>query len=574
MAEVASPRARVLVGVALAVLVHGGVLVALRPAAAHPSAFDVTVAQRAAVRAERAALLRTAEADVAAGRATLGETLIRLGWLDRVEEEISVDAAERDRALAAYGSMLVDVRAAVARGEPVERAIVAAVEKDGRAARYKRMYPRLADALARGGGNCLALSTLAVSLAHDAGRGDAASFRVYTNHVAPDVSGFRFGMAKRCHGPGVVVPARDLIAAYARARAKGDREPFTLPAGDDACDDPGDVFGELQIVGVDPAPMPRIGPPSPAGTSTRTGTTEARYPTDPSCRRRTVLEEYEEDVEVLGADGRTLGGVGVPRAATLDLAGHATSAACFERRLEGMDLAVDADAAVLALGDAAMAAEEAARVFAAAGEIDVAREYEHRLAEHRARAAAPLERVIARLGDPQADVAVTLAGAGRLVALGEGGRTAMLLASERHRGFWELANLMTRPSSQIGAIARWRDKPVDVELDVIDALPCASETFLAQLDSVDLPAARTLRAACEVRARVDKEPCALAEALARTRARARAAPPEAGDLCEAVLVRHLAARCRSGTWGPEARQWAATKPAPIARAVASRIAKD
>jgi hypothetical protein len=133
---------------------------------------------------------------------------------------------------------------------------------------------------------------------------------------------------------------------------------------------------------------------------------------------------------------------------------------------------------------------------------------------------------------------------------------------------------MTRPSSQVGAIARWRDKPVDVELDVIDALPCASETFLAQLDSVDLPAARTLRAACEVRASVDKEPCALAEALARTRARARTAPPEAADLCEAVLVRHLAARCRSGTWGPEARLWAATKPAPIARAVASRIAKD
>ncbi len=565
MAEVPSPRARALVvGIAIALVAHGAILVALRPAAA---AADPAAAQRAAARLERAAILRSAEPDIAAGRATLGDTLIRLGWLDRVEEDVSADPVDRDRALAAYRKLLADVRAAVARGVSVQGAIVAAVETDGSAGRYKRMYPRLADALAHGGGNCVALSTLAVSLAHDAGRGDVASFRVYTNHVAPDVAGFRFGMAKRCHGPGIAVPARELIAAYARARATAQREPFKLPGGDDACDDPGDVFGENQLLGSDPAPMP--------ASATGTRTSPSISPSD--CRRRTVLEEYEEDVEVLGADGRTLGGVGVPRAASLDLAGHATSAACFERRLAALDPAADAETTVLALGDAAMAAEEAARVFASAGEMDVTREYEHRLAGHRKQASAPLERVIARLGDPDADVSATLAGAGRLVALGEGGRTAMLLASERHRGFWELANLMTRPSSQVGAIARWRDKPVDVELDVIDALPCASETFLAQLDSVDLPAARTLRVACEVRARVDKEPCALDEALARTRARARTgarSTAEAVDLCEAVLVRHLAARCRGGSFGPAARLWAAGKPVAIARAVASRIAKD
>jgi len=383
------------------------------------------------------------------------------------------------------------------------------------------------------------------------------------------VNGFRFGMAKRCHGPGEVVPARALLEAYARARAAGDKEPFALPAGEDACDDPGDVFGDVQLAGIDQAPMPRVGPSAPPSASTK----GKSYPVEVGCKRRTVLEEYEEDVEVLGADGRSLGGVGVARdVARLDLAGHATSAACFEGKLAGLDPGGDPEEIVLALGDAAMASEEAARVFATAGELDVAREYDRRLAAHRLRASAPLERVIARLGDPRADVTATLAGAGRLVALGEGGRTAMLLASERHRGFWELANLMTRPSSQVGAIVRFRDKPVDVQLDVVDALPCASETFLAQLDSVDLPAARMLRVACEVRARVDKEPCRLSEALGRTRARARSATPEAVDLCEAVLVRHLAGRCRDASWSASAQLWATSKPAPIARALASRIA--
>ena len=201
------------------------------------------------------------------------------------------------------------------------------------------MYPRLADALARGGGSCVALSTLAVALAHDAGRGargegrgESAAFRVYTNHVAPEVNGFRFGMAKRCHGPGERVPARDLIAAYARARAAGGQEPFALPDGEDACDDPGDVFGGVQIFGEDTPAMPRVGPaPAPTAIAGRT------YRSETGCRRRTVLEEYEEDVEVLGADGRTLGGVGVPRAVTLDLAGHATSAACFEANLPALD---------------------------------------------------------------------------------------------------------------------------------------------------------------------------------------------------------------------------------------------
>jgi len=245
------------------------------------------------------------------------------------------------------------------------------------------------------------------------------------------------------------------------------------------------------------------------------------------------------------------------------------------RRAEALGPTSDPEELVLALGDAAMAAEEGARVFASAGELDVAREYERRLAAHRARAAAPLERVIARLGDPDAEVGPTLAGAGRLVALGEGGRTAMLLASERHRGFWELANLMTRPSSQVGAVKRWGEKPVDVQLDVIDALPCASETFLAQLDTIALPAARSLRVACEVRARVDKEPCALDEALQHVRARAPSSDAAMIDLAEAVVVRHLVARCRARepALTTSARQWAATKPDPIARALAPRLAE-
>jgi hypothetical protein len=213
-------------------------------------------------------------------------------------------------------------------------------------------------------------------------------------------------------------------------------------------------------------------------------------------------------------------------------------------------------------------------VFAAAGEVDVAREYERRLAAHRARAAAPLESVIAKLSDPTADVGETLAGAGRLVSLGEGGRTAMLLASERHRGFWELANLMTRPSSQLGAIKRWSDKPIDVRLDVIDALPCASPSFIAQLETMDLPAARALRAACDARARADKETCALDDALAHTRARTAPADRDALDLAEAVLVRYLSSRCRTPAFVDAARRWAATKPPPIATALAARLVDE
>ena len=75
----------------------------------------------------------------------------------------------------------------------------------------------------------------------------------------------------------------------------------------------------------------------------------------------------------------------------------------------------------------------------------------------------------------------------------------MMLASERHRGFWELANLMTRPSSQVGAIKRWGEKPADVQRDVVAALPCASETFRAQLRSVALPEATAILAACDER---------------------------------------------------------------------------
>jgi len=591
-------------GVAVALGVHAVAGVALRPARAQETPVASAASRRAAARAERLALSRTAEADVAAGRVTLGETIIRLGWLDHVEEAAAsadavaggvgvgvgvggegtggavVEAAERESALATYRLMLGEVRGAVARGLAVHEAIVAAIAKDGRAGRYKRMYPRLVDALANGGGNCVALSTLAVSLAHDAGFGARASMRVYANHVAPDVRGFRFGMAKRCHGPGAELAAKDLIVAYATARATGDREPFAFPRADDACDDPGDVFGELQLVGVDPPPMERsasdaarvLRAATPSSSSSSAADSPA--PREAECRRRTVLEEYEDDVEAFDADGRSLGGVGVPRAASLDPPGHATSAACFDRRAAALPASTDVETLVLALGDAAMAAEGAARVFAAAGEIDVAREYERRLSAHRARAAAPLERVIARLGDPNADVGETLAGAGRLVSLGEGGRTAMLLASERHRGFWELANLMTRPSSQLGAIKRWADKPIDVRLDVIEALPCASQSFVAQLEIVDLPAARALRVACDVRARADRETCALDDALAHTRARTAPGDRDALDLAEAVLVRYLSARCRTSAFVVAARRWATTKPPPIATALARRLVDD
>ena len=148
----------------------------------------------------------------------------------------------------------------------------------------------------------------------------------------------------------------------------------------------------------------------------------------------------------------------------------------------------------------------------------------------------------------------------------------MLLASERHRGFWELANLMTRPSSQVGAVKRWGEKPVDVRLDVVEALPCASETFLAQLDSVNLPAARVLHAACEVRARANQEPCAIDVALAHVQGRLRSTDVDTIDFAEAVVVRHLAARCREPAFVSDARSWAAGKPEPIARALASRFA--
>jgi hypothetical protein len=136
----------------VAVFVHAAILFALRPAVASaPRAPELDVpAVRASLRTERAALLATAEADVAAP-----------------------DPTERERALAAYRAMLADVRAAVTRGEPAAHAIADAVARDGHAGRYERMYPRLADALANGGGNCVALSTLAASLtaslAHDAG---------------------------------------------------------------------------------------------------------------------------------------------------------------------------------------------------------------------------------------------------------------------------------------------------------------------------------------------------------------------------------------------------------------------
>ncbi|MBX3187769.1 MAG: hypothetical protein KF819_12170 [Labilithrix sp.] len=553
----------------MALLVHATALLAARPTKIE--AEDPSV-RREAVRRERAAILRTVEGDVASGRTTLGEALVRLGWLDHAEEDLALDSAERERAIATYRAMLDDVRARVARGEAIAQAIVAAVERDGRAGRYKRIHPRLADALARGGGNCVAISTLAASLAYDAGRRDA-SMRVYYNHVAPEVDGFSFGMVARCHGAGVRVDARDLLNAYGTARATGDTEPFTFPKTDDVCDDPGDVFREVTLSATDAPPLPAL-PPYPGGPRARLAAiAAASAPDENTCRRRNIMEEYDGDVEALGPDGRTLGGVGFAAAGALDLEGHASSAACFERRLAALPEHADAEPLVLALGDAAMAAEAAARVFAQAGEIDVAREYDRRLAEHRARAGAPLERVIGALGDTGADAGAAVAGAGRLVALGEGGRTAMLLASERHRGYWELANLMTRPSSQLGAIRRWGDKPIDVQLDVVDTLPCASETFLAQLGEAPIPEARRLERACKARARVEqlaqRRPsesdvaCALDRAIAAERG---------DDLAEAIVVRRLAARCRTPEFVADAKRWAASKSEATAYAVERRLA--
>lgn len=100
MAEVGSPRLRVVLGATLAILVHGAGLLALRPAGALPAVDAVAEA-----RAARAALLRTAEGDVASGRATLGETLVRLEWLDRVEQDRHGDVAERERALLLYRAL-------------------------------------------------------------------------------------------------------------------------------------------------------------------------------------------------------------------------------------------------------------------------------------------------------------------------------------------------------------------------------------------------------------------------------------------------------------------------------------
>ncbi|MBS2019269.1 MAG: hypothetical protein JST00_40775 [Deltaproteobacteria bacterium] len=484
----------------VAALVHGLALAAVPAATPADAAAKEARARdevRADARRERSAILRGAEAEIAAGKTTLGETILRLGHVDRVEEsgERTLAAHDRERALLLYREMLGEVRAEVARGEPIADAVLHATAKEGRAARYKRMYPRLVDALANGGGNCVALSSLAALLAHDAGFGGEAGFRVYANHVAPEVGGFHFGMVKSCHGEGVRVATKDLLFAYAQARATNDTEPFAFPRASDACDDPGDVFGALQLVASDPPAMPaRAAGAAPARP--------APAADDADCKRRTVLEEYDEDVELLGENGRTMGGVGVPRLATLDLPGHAKSAACFDRRVAAASEA-DPEAFVLVLADAALAAEDAARVFAAASELDVAREYERRLSAYRAKAAAPLERVIARLSsdDPSVGEAAIVMNAGRLVALGEGGRTAMMLASEHHRGFWEIANLMTRPSSQVGAIKRWGEKPPDVQRDVVAALPCASETFRAQLRSVQLPEASAILTACDERSR-------------------------------------------------------------------------
>ena len=47
---------------------------------------------------------------------------------------------------------------------------------------------------------------------------------------------------------GEKLATKQLLDAYARARATGDREPFAFPHADDRCDDPGDVFGDLQLV--------------------------------------------------------------------------------------------------------------------------------------------------------------------------------------------------------------------------------------------------------------------------------------------------------------------------------------
>jgi hypothetical protein len=523
-------------------------VVALAAVRARSTPSDVEAASREAAKAAKAALLARAEDDVRAGRLTLGEAILRLGQLDADPPNADPVRVDDDRVLGAYRALLTDVRGRVAAGEPLPQAIVHAT--DARPLKYKRMYPRLYDALEHGGGNCVAQSTLAAALAYDAGFPERAAVLTFANHVAPDVAGFHFGMAAQCHGPGVRVAAISLLAAYARARAKGSDDPFDLPISSDACDDPGDVFGDKQLVLDDPP----IGTKKPPAT-----------PLDGAdCRRRTPMDEYQDDVELLDADGRSLGGVAAPRPSSLDLAGHAASVSCFERRLDALGASPDPQALVLALGDAAMAAEEAARVFAEAGQIDVTREYEKRLAGFRARAAAPLEGVIRVLSE-NGDAGATVGGAGRLVALGEGGRTAMLLATEHHRGYWELANLMTRPSSQVGALARWSAEPPDVQLDAIGILPCASPSFRGQLASARVPAAATVDALCEVRSLADeKGACAKSDVeggLARARARVLAKAD--GDLAEALYLKRRIAMCHAPELRALAETWRADKSEPI-----------
>ena len=135
----------------------------------------------------------------------------------------------------------------------------------------------------------------------------------------------------------------------------------------------------------------------------------------------------------------------------------------------------------------------------------------------------------------------------------------MRLASEKHRGFWELANLMTRPTSQADAIDRWSKKPIDVQLDVVDALPCGSEVFLAQLAALARPDALVLRAACEARTHAETASCSTAFG-------ARA------DLVDAVAIRRLSVKCRADeVFVSEARRWSATKPEAIALAATRRL---
>jgi hypothetical protein len=477
----------------------------------------------------RARVLARAQAEVAAGQPSLGEHLVRLGHID-LEERGEGTQDELDQALATYAGLLAQVRARRAAGAPLPEAIADAVREDGRVGRYKRIHAHLAAALAKGGGNCVALSTLASALAADAAGIDHAALRVYANHVTPDVDGFRFGMASRCRGPGARVPATALLDAYALARQSGLSEPFALPRSDAACDDPGDVFGGVQLARTDAPPLP-IGAPRATPSEK-----------DADCRRWPLMEELDGDVEILGPDGRSLGGVSVARAGGLDLPGHAASAACFERRLDALpDGAPERDAPrfVLALADVALATEEAARVFAVGGELDVAREYDRRLAAVRSRAEAPLERVLAELEQQGAAQLVEgteppsiVANAGRLLALGERGRAVMVVALQKHRGYWELASLLMRPAAMPAALRAWRGKPRDVQVDVVSMLPCGSAVFAAQLEASDAPEAASLRAACRTRLRAEAGPCdvdlagqgpdaPLLEAVARAQRRVR-----------------------------------------------------